>query len=150
MIKQPWLLAVSGLCLVMGTYFVVDRLVFLATAERVMGTVTELTSRNDTCGSERNRYRCTKFRAEVAFEAKTGGSFTIDISAGQERGHDEPLSRALYEEGSQVEVVYSPRNPSKAYQNTLFGVWGAPIIAFGVQISTLLGSFSEGRRRRRW
>jgi hypothetical protein len=50
--------------------------------------------------------------------------------------------------GQQVGVVYSPSDPARAYENTFFGVFGAPLMAGIMQIATLFGSMSEGRGRR--
>lgn len=149
MIKQPWLLVISGICLVVGLFLVVERAFFLATAEETQGVVVTVESSNSSCGSSKRRYACTKFKAFVEYRAGTNPApFTIDISAGSSRGRDRPLSEADLHKGASVPVVYSPTNPAKAYQNTFFGVWGAPIIAGIAQLGTLIGSLSEGRRRR--
>ena len=71
----------------------------------------------------------------------------MNVGAGSSRGSNQPVASASRHAGDPVRVVYSPRNPTKAYQDTFFGVWGAPVIAAGLQIATMLGSMSEGRRR---
>ena len=148
MIKQPWLLVISGICLVIGIYLVVERSLFLASAEETQGKVISIESRNTTCGSKRRRYACTKFKALVEYPVGANAvPHTILISAGSSRGRDQPVSGADLPEGTPVPVVYAPDNPGKAYQNTFFGVWAAPIIAGIAQFGTLIGSMAQGRRR---
>ena len=148
MIKQPWLLAVSALCLLVAIGLATERLMFLAGSAETVGKVIRLEHRNERCGSQKRRYACTKFTAEVQYKPQAGGTFEIEISAGSSRGSDAPLTSANLRVDDPVPVVYSPGNPSKAYQNTFFGVWGAPLVAAGAQIATLFGSMAEGRRRR--
>lgn len=150
MIKQPWLLVVSGILLVVALGFAIDRALFLVTAERTSGSVERITSSNGRCGSKKNKYDCTRFQAIVGFTTKDGRAGEITVSAGSSRGYDQPSSAADLSVRQAVPVVYSPRNPAKAYQNSLWGVWGAPLMAFIGQLATLFGSFSEGRRRRGW
>ncbi len=150
MIKQPWLLVISGLLLVGALGFAADRVIFLMGAQKTRGTVERLTAENGRCGSKKNKYSCTRFSADVAFTTSDGRSSSISISAGSTRGHNQPTSSANVSVGQGVPVVYSPRNPSKAYQDSLWGVWGAPLMMFIGQLATLFGSFSEGRRRRSW
>ena len=150
MIKQPWLLAVSGVCLVIALWLIVDRTMFLWSAEETIGTVVELTGRNDRCGSRKTRHSCTKFSAQVEYATKSGSTHTLEISAGSARGHNQPTSRARVRKDGPVPVVYAPDQPTRAYENTLFGVWGAPLWAGVAQIATLLGSLTEGRKRRSW
>ncbi|MCC7070321.1 MAG: DUF3592 domain-containing protein [Deltaproteobacteria bacterium] len=150
MIKQPWLLVVSGILLVGAIGFAVDRLIFLASAEKTQGTVERITASNGRCGSKKNKYPCTRFEAEVAFTTKKGRDGEITVSAGSARGNNQPTSAADLSVGRGVPVVYNPRNPSKAYQDSLWGVWGTPLMMFIGQVATLFGSLSEGRRRQRW
>jgi preprotein translocase subunit SecF len=148
MIKQPWLLAVSGVCLLIVLWLVVDRTMFLWSAEETIGTVVELSGRNDRCGGRKTRYSCTKFSAQVHYETQRGSTHTLQISAGSARGHDQPASSARVQKDGPVSVVYAPDQPTRAYENTLFGVWGMPFFAGFAQIATFLGSLTEGRKRR--
>lgn len=146
MIKQPWLAGISAILLFVVLWFVVDRLWFLQSAETAMGTVRNVTSYNDRCGSKNNRYACTKFNADVAFVDKNNSSYQISISAGSCRGSNQALSNASYGVGANVEVVYDPKNPRRAYQNTFFGVWGTPIMVFAFQVSSFFASLFEKKR----
>ena len=148
MIKHPWLLAVSGVCLLIALWLVVDRTMFLRSAEETTGTVVELSGRNDRCGRRKARYSCTKFSAHVEYETQSGSTHTLQISAGSARGHNQPASSARVRKGGPVSVVYAPDQPTRAYENTLFGVWGVPLLAGFAQIATFLGSLVEGRKRR--
>jgi hypothetical protein len=146
-IKQPWLLKVSAFFLIVAVYLVIDRSIFLTTAEKAQGTVESIVADNGTCGSNRRSHSCTKFKAAVRYEARTGGTHIIEIDAGSAHGHNAPESSARYRVGGAVEVVYSQRDPSQAYQDTLFGIWFAPILAGIAQLAALAGSLAEGRRR---
>ena len=148
MIKQPWLLAVSGVCLLVALWLVADRTMFLWSAEKTIGTVTELSGRNERCGRRKSRYSCTKFSAQVQYATRSGSTHTLDISAGSARGHNQPATRARVRKDGPVPVVYAPDQPDRAYEDTLFGVWGAPLMAGFAQIATFLGSLAEGRKRR--
>ena len=148
MIKQPWLLAVSGVCLLIALWLVVDRTMFLWSAEETIGTVVELSGRNDRCGRRKTRYSCTKFSAQVQYATQRGSTHTLQISAGSARGHNQPTSSARVQKEGPVSVVYAPDQPTRAYENTLFGVWGAPLLAGFAQIASFLGSLAEGRKRR--
>jgi preprotein translocase subunit SecF len=148
MIKQPWLLAVSGVCLLVVLWLVADRTMFLWSAEETIGTVVELSGRNERCGRRRTRHSCTKFSAQVQYASQRGSTHTLQISAGSARGHNQPVSRARVRKDGPVSVVYAPDQPTRAYENTLFGVWGAPLWAGLAQIATFLGSLTEGRKRR--
>lgn len=149
MIKQPWLAAVSAVCLLVAIGFAIERSIFLLSAERTPGTISSIDSRNDTCGAKKRRYACTKFTASVRYRVGPDVNPSITVSAGSSQGSNQPVTNASRRVGETVRVVYSPSTPTKAYEDTFFGVWGAPVIAFGAQIATMLGSLSEGRRGRR-
>lgn len=150
MIKQPWLLAVSGVCLLIALWLAGDRAMFLWSAEKTTGTVVEITGRNDRCGRRKARYSCTKYSAQVEYATRSGSTHMLEISAGSARGHSQPTSRARVRKEGPVPVVYAPDEPTRAYEDTLFGVWGAPLMAGFAQIATFLGSLTEGRKRRSW
>ena len=147
MIKQPWLLAVSGVCLLLALWLVADRTMFLRSAEETIGTVVELSGRNERCGRRKSRYSCTKFAAQVQYQTQNGSTHTLQISAGSARGHNQPTSRARVRKDGPVSVVYAPDQPTRAYENTVFAVWGAPLLAGFAQIATFLGSLVQGRKR---
>lgn len=146
MIKQPWLLAIAALLVVVAIGFALRQASFLMTADRTTGTVTRVDARNSTCGSKRNRHSCTRFDAEVRFDVN-GRSFDFTVDAGSVRGSNQPKSRASHPEGSQVKVVYSKSNPNRAYRDSFFDVWFAPIASAAGAVASALGSTSEGRRR---
>ena len=81
------------------------------------------------------------------FVAKVGGTHHLRLSTGEKRNHNQPVSYSRIKRGEAVPVVYSSANPEKAYEDTLFGVWGGPIVMFMFQISTFFASLTEKRRR---
>ena len=147
MIKQPWLLVVSAVCLTVALWLVADRVMFLMKAEETVGTVADVTASNGRCGSRRSKHNCTRYGARVEYETGAG-VHSLSISAGSARGHSQPLSRARVQKNGRVPVVYSPDTPERSYENTVFGVWGAPLMAFFAQIATFIGSLTKGRARR--
>ena len=148
MIRQPWLAAVAILLVLVGIVFALRQASFMLTAKRTTGTVTRVEARNATCGSKRNRHSCTEFTSIVAFQTLTGIHANTTVTSGSVRGHGAPESRASHPMGSSVPIIYSPGNPERAYRDSLFDVWFAPLASFGGAIATGLGSMSEGRRRR--
>lgn len=151
MIKRPVYFWASMLLLLALLVYAGERIVFLARAERTIGTVVDITSTNDRCGSSRrssSRYDCTRFRAIVDFAAKNGSEHQLNISAGQSRGHDRPIERAKVKVGDEVPVVYDPNNPAKCYKNNFSSVWAGPIMIFITQICAFFLSMVKPRERK--
>ena len=152
MIKQLWLFVISMLLLIACLWFVVDRFIFLQTAARTTGQVMGISSSNTRCGGGKHRssYPCTKFTATIGFVAAPVGRYKFTISAGSKRGYDYDISGATYRQGQNVPVVFDPKNPDKAYEDSFFGVWAMPVITGFFQVITLLSSFFQPRQRRRY
>ena len=142
-IKNMWLFLVSMALVFVVLGFVVERLLFLAGADRTTGEVTNVTSHNSRRGA-RGGPR-TFFHADVSYVVRDQ-TYSVYVPAGKRRGRDQPLSYAQYEIGSSVPMVYLRRNPTKAYRDAFWDIWGTPLMWFFGQIATLFGSFSERRR----
>lgn len=125
-----------------------QRLSFLSRALKTTGSVTKLEARNSRCGGgkRRSKYPCTKFTAMVEYQAEAGGAYTLRVSAGSTRGHDQDVSYANKQVGRSVAVIYDPKNPEKAYEDSLFDIWGTPFILGVVQISLALSRLSSRSR----
>jgi len=146
---KSWLLFGIGVLLVVPlAYFVYDRVQFVLTAQSVTAVVDRVTSENDRCGRRRSRHNCTKYRATLSYEVQARRHH-ISVSAGTQRGHNQPISRANYRSGDRVSVKYDPARPARAYRNTFWDIWGAPIFTFFAQIAVFVASFAEQRRRDR-
>jgi hypothetical protein len=143
-VRNLWLFVVSMVLVVVVLGYGLERLVFLAGAERTTGEVTQLSSVNGRCGGKRKR-PCTKYYADVAYVVRET-TYTVNVPAGNVRGHDRPLNHAQYEVGNPVAVVYSRRRPGRAYRDAFYDIWGGPLMFLFAQIGTLLGSFTERRR----
>jgi hypothetical protein len=125
--------------------FVADRTLFLLRAVRTTGNVVDLNATNGRCRcGKRCHYDCTKFQALVRFQTREEPA-TLWVSAGTSHGHNAALASAQYGVGNPVPVVFNPRNPTEAYRNSLWDVWGLPILTFFFQIATLIGSFTQRR-----
>lgn len=146
MIKHLWLAASSLFVFFIALVLGMERAVFVMRAERAVGTVKEVSAKNARRG--RHHRHCTKFTAAVTYADAEGQPFTIDVRAGSIAGWDVAVSRADLHEGDAVGVVYSPRDPSRAYRDKLTCVWETPLIAAGIGAAMLLGSATEGGRLR--
>lgn len=143
LIKKPWLLVVSIILAFVILYFIVDRIEFITNAEKTIGRVQSISVRNDRCGGRRNRYECTEFSALIGFTTKAGKYGQFNIRAGSARGHNQPISRANLQTSDYVNVIYDPRDITRVYEDSFYGVWGTPIMIFFFQISTLFGAMSR-------
>ena len=144
-VKQPHWLGVALLVFLSLSYLLIDRVVFITTAETGQGTVSSVQAHNAMCGGRRNRYDCTRYRAVVRFSVE-GSGHQITVAAGSVRGHDQPLTRARYRVGASVPVAYSPGNPLRAYRDEFWDIWAAPFLAFVFQIASLFGAFIEPKQ----
>jgi len=146
-VKQGLWFAIGLILLVPLLYFIGDRTIFMLRSQEAHGSVVEVQGKNDRCGGSRRRrrYDCTKFTAGVSYEVRAS-QYRISVSAGKTRGHDQPLSAADYAVGDSVPVVYSPRSPQRAYRNSIWDVWGAPIMLFIFQVGSFFAAFTEKRR----
>lgn len=140
-VKQPVYFWVAVLATLPLAYFLIDRVHFVWSSRTVMSSVEKVTASNGRCGGKR-RYNCTKFQAELKYRVGDR-NYWLSVSAGSERGHNQPLHYARHQRNQRVQIAYDPRNPARAYRNTLFDIWGAPIITFFVQICSFIGSLTE-------
>lgn len=154
LIKNKMIFIISIGILIWVVYFIIDRIQFLSVASHTMWVVESITTSNDRCSERRNKrtyyYDCTKFHAIIGFDTLPPPPIvhsTFWLSAGSVRGHDQPLSRATRHEGESTKVTYDPSNLDRVYEDTLFGVWGTPIIMFFAQIMTLISSFTEKKKQ---
>jgi hypothetical protein len=142
-IKSPVLFWFSMVLVLVVLGFVADRALFLWHAVETTGNVVDLSASNGSCSCGRHcHYSCTKFRAQVGFQAQDTAA-ALWVSAGTAHGYDCPLSQARYLIGAPVPVIYNPRRPSEAYRNTFMDVWGTPLMALFFQIVTLISSFTK-------
>jgi hypothetical protein len=148
MIKQPFFALIALALLVAAGWFVMDRLTFLHTAERTAGKVVSVSARNDRCGGRRSRHSCTRYTAHINFSPlHSSGTYNLSISAGSHRGYDQPVNYASHTTGDAVQVVYNPKKPDEAYEDSLMGVWGTPIMLAIGQLISFFTSLTEPRRR---
>jgi hypothetical protein len=146
-VQSSFMFGVSLLLFLPLAYFLYDRFEFVRTAEHTIGVVERVIGENDRCGRKRRRHNCTVFTAVLRYEVKAR-PYSIEVSAGKARGHNQPISRSLYSKGSRERVAYDPRQPTRAYRDKLWDIWGAPLITFFIQIGTFVSSFTENRKRR--
>ena len=103
--------------------------VFLGTADHAEGKVAKITT-SESCrsvtstSSTRRAGRATRdcttyFWAEVAYAEKNGGRHTVTVDAGEARGRNEPVTKALHKVGDPIPVSYSRPVPDWAYREGL-------------------------------
>jgi hypothetical protein len=148
-IKNGVFFGISLLLILPLAYFLFDRVKFLTSAQQTYGVVQQLRAENDRCGRKRSRHNCTKFRAMLSYDVQ-GRQYQIEVSAGSTRGHNQPVSYADYGVGQTEVVAFDPRQPSHAYRNKLWDIWGAPIATFLIQIATFVASINERRKDKRF
>jgi hypothetical protein len=119
--------------LILGIYFVADRMIFLSHAKKTMGTVQNITTSNGRCGGK-HKYNCTKFLATVNFDTEKSERIAFVVSAGSSRGYDRPIAEANLQVGTTVRVLYDPNRPDNAYRDDFFTLWGRALITglFGI------------------
>jgi hypothetical protein len=148
MIKRPFLASVSLILFLGLAYFVIERIIFINNAEHTEGTVTEIRARNSTCGGSRRRrsYSCTKFNANVKYQV-TNKEYILNLSAGSARGDNRSTEQATYNYHQKINVIYNPKDPAHAYEDSIWGVWAVPIMLFFGQIVTFITSLTEPKKR---
>lgn len=138
------LFLLSILLLVVAFWLGVTRVLFLAQAERTVGTVKDVYGENARCGRGRRRRRsdCTKFYAWIHFQA-VGTESRLRVKAGSTRGHDQPVTFAEYRVGDSVPVLFDPSNPWKAIRDRFWDKWGATGAVLVIGLFSYVGFLRE-------
>lgn len=130
--KTGCLALVLGIGLFICGAFSFSSFDFYFNSAEVEGQIIKITSSNDRCrsGGRRTRrsYDCTEYTAAVNY-ATPQGIYTVNISAGSARGHNQSISQADYQIGQKVKILYDTRNPTSAYPNTFMDIWGGLLMA---------------------
>jgi len=138
------LTALGGACLLLAAGLSVSPLRFAFASARAQATVVSVEGRNAVCErasharrddslkkQERRQYACTRYRAELRFEAE-GHEVRSRVSAGDAPGRDQPPSQADRRVGETLAVAYRRGHPDEAYPAEAAGTlqrWGGPLIA---------------------
>ncbi|MDZ4786676.1 MAG: hypothetical protein SGJ02_11440 [bacterium] len=83
----------------------------------------------------------------LVFFANRDRTYVFSVCAGRTSGHNQPTSLARLKVRQAVAVVYSKRNPSRAYEDTTLGFWGMPISLGFAQIIMAISSLMTPRRK---
>jgi Protein of unknown function (DUF3592) len=143
-VKNQFLFVISLVLLAAFCWSVISQLLFLSRAERDVGVVREVRAHDDRCGGKRRR-DCTKFHATVEFQS-AGSRQSSYLSAGEARGHGQPLSKARYRIGDPVPIVFDPSRPEQIYRDKFLDIWGSPLAWLFFQIFTLGASLLRGSK----
>jgi hypothetical protein len=137
-VQNRFLLMLSMLLLAAVVYSAISQLRFLSHAERGTGVVRELRAVNTRCGKGMWS-RCTKFFVTVDLQSSAGPQ-TLFLGAGRARGYDQPLSKARYQIGDPVPVVFTPNRDEETYRDEPSDIWAFPLSLLFLQIVTLIAS----------
>ena len=111
-------LIITIIIFVLVIIFEIDRIKFLAIAQKTNGKVYKITMKNSSCGRQ-TYYKCTRYKAFITFSAKeTGKSYNFKTDAGEDtRGHNiQPQDSIIkYKPGQEVTVLYDRNNPEYAF-----------------------------------
>jgi hypothetical protein len=140
-----------GAALILGALgLVLERAVFLATAERAQGEVIGVDAIDSRCGPRRRKRDCTQYHATVRYVG-AGVAHVLSVRAGSATGHGQSTLRARYRTGDSTLIVFSRRNPARTYQDPGLsdGIWRAPFLFFLLAVLPVAGALAERRRRRK-
>lgn len=121
-------LVVAGLLGLAFLVFLGERIWFLSRAEKTDATVQSIQGQDRRCGRRKYRYDCSRFRATAFFETPAGRE-VFRFPAGSVRGHGQPVTRADYQVGQAVPILYDRHNPQKAVRDTFWHIWGVTLFA---------------------
>lgn len=149
MIKQPYLICLAGLGLIVAAYFAFNTWLFLRRAVETQATVSHISSYQSRCGGGRRKrsYPCTKFNAHLSFFVPQHGEANLKVGAGSCRSYSASC-RTDYNVNQKVPVLYDPKKPARARVNSLMGVWSSSIGSLIGALISALGSLFEPRKRR--
>lgn len=145
-VKQPIWLIVALLWLLLIGYFVVDRIQLLQVWERVTWKVINITSYNSRCWGK-HKHDCTEYTAYVDFTTLVGQKSEFTVSGWDSYWHNQPISDSFRRIWEPVKVIYDPKNISRVYEDTLWGVWWVPIMTFFFQILSFFSAFTEPKKK---
>jgi len=126
-------------------YFLFDRIDFALSSQQAVAAVERISAHNTRCG-KRGRRASTKFVATLKYQV-SGRDYRIDVNSGRTRGYDQSVQFANHYAGAQEKLVYDLRRPERAYHDTTWAVWHAPILILLVQIAFFIGSMNDKDRR---
>lgn len=137
------LMLIAIALLALGALIGAQRVMFVASAVPVSGTVVEVAARDDRCG-RRPRRACTKFTAIVEYGIG-GETRRMRDGAGSSRGRGQPISEANVRVGDAFALKVNPKT-REALPDSFRGLWGLPavLVMFGV----LCGLFGLWHQRR--
>jgi hypothetical protein len=147
MIRQPILLLLSAPVLLFTVGAFLWRADFFLNSVEATGHVVQVVARNETCtsgGKHKRRYPCTRFDAVVRYPTPRGDQ-TFTVGAGSSRGSSQPTTAADRSVGQRVDVRFDQRSPSSAAEDSVLGVWGAPLVGLVMQFALMFGAVMPSR-----
>lgn len=147
-IKRPSLLLIGALLTLPLVYFLVERIDFMRSSRKAVATVESVQARHYSCRRGVD-HLCTEFAATLTFNVD-GKTHWFLVDAGWVRFRTEVLRRARYQVKELLYVVYDVRKPDHAYVDTLWNVWGTPLLILLAQIAAFIGCLRERYLEHPW
>ena len=147
MVKQPFLLLMSLVFLIIAGSMSADDIRFLFKTEKISGVVTAIKSQNTSCahGKPSYVYDCTRFRALTNYEINNVKRETI-IPAGFAHHYNQPVSQANFKINDSVVLRYDPAmNTTTFFDNSFLNRWMYPVLFILLGLGAGLSSFMEPR-----
>jgi hypothetical protein len=102
----------------------VERYLFIQSAKTTTGDIVEINSTNRHLECRKSDFHaCTQFMAKVQFLDLSGNQRYTNVRLNSVSGLDQPISLSEKRVGQKVEVIFSPTNSSKAYENRWQAIW---------------------------
>ncbi|MGO1975242.1 MAG: DUF3592 domain-containing protein [Propionibacteriaceae bacterium] len=117
---------VAVLLLLAGAVVLVFSIRFASASETTLGTVVEVSARQD-CRTRDNRRECSVvYRPTITYTTAAGAEVTFTSNSA--------TSDWNFPIGTEVNVRYDPANPQGARMDGWFSTWGAPTIVGGLGV----------------
>lgn len=154
MIRQPFLMLLGCVAIIIAAVFALERLYFLSRAEKTNGYVSNISSYEGRCGGGRRRasYPCTRYSADIKFYGRNGSENHFDVDAGSMRylkhsyGNLTSGATSKYTLGQSIPIIFNPNNPSRAYIDSTMDVWATPLGCLLGGVICMISSLFEPRR----
>jgi hypothetical protein len=144
---------IAILLLIVGLYLGNKRYTEWRTSVQTHGKVVQLQSTDATCGNSSKssgNYPCTKFKAVIEYQvSSSSNTLQGEISAGEMRGHNQPISKAEYNIGATVPVRYVANQPEIVFEDNMLKHLALPIALIVLSILEYITVLAVGYMVRR-
>jgi hypothetical protein len=125
------LLHLPEIIAILAAYFIIKRIVFLKNSEKTFGEVTKIEAREvnlPALGGGTNRK--IVYMPKIKYSDTSGTNYILVVGSSARF-----LSLAV---GEQITVIYSSKDPRKAFINKIYFIWIIPFIFLTIGMVSLL------------